>query len=209
MIRLLVVDDHALVRDGLRRVIELVPDMTVVAEAPDGATALERAAETNIDVVTLDLSLPDIGGIELVRRLREANPFLRIVVLTMYPEDQLASHLFELGVMAYLSKSRSSDELITAIRTVHGGERIYPASVDPRHERLQTHPQGEPHNQLSPREFQVFMGLIEGQTPSEIANTMDLSPSTVSNHIAAVKSKLGAASNGDILRYASRVGLLN
>lgn len=209
MIRVIVVDDHTIVREGVRRVLELHSDLRLVGEAADGASALACAASTPADVITVDLSLPDMGGAELVRRLRDEYPLLAVIVLTMYPEDQLASHLFELGVMAFLSKGRSSDELIAAIRTVHSGERIYPPSVDPRRPRAQADGQNAPHHRLSAREMQVFLGLIEGRTPSELAYELELSPSTISNHIASVRAKLGATSKGDILRYASRVGLLD
>lgn len=208
MIRVLIIDDHALVRDGLRRVFELLPDLRVVAEAATGAEAFAALERHTVDVATVDLSLPDIGGIELVRRLREKEPCLRIVVLSMYPEDQLASHLFELGAMAYLSKSRSSDEVIDAIRRVHAGERVYPPTVDPRREGYRATPPTQPHEHLTAREFQVFIALVEGLSPSEVAHRLEVSPSTVSNHLAAVRSKLGVETNGEILRYASRVGLI-
>lgn len=208
MIRVVIVDDHRLVRDGLRRVFELATDLDVVDEAANGAEALDTIARTTPDVVSLDLSLPDIGGVELVRRLRDQHPHVRIVVLTMYPERPLAAHLFDLGIHAWLSKSASADAVIEAIRSVHEGVRVFPPSVDPRGGMRAGDAPGLPHLQLSPRELEVFLGLVEGRTPGDVANALDLSASTVSNHIASIRTKLGVETTGEILRYASRVGLI-
>jgi DNA-binding NarL/FixJ family response regulator len=209
MIRLLLADDHAIIRDGVRRVLDTHTDLEVVGEAEDGASLLAMLDAGEPDVLVLDLSLPDIGGVELVRRLREERPHLPILVLTMYPEDQLALHLFELGVRAYLSKSRSSDELVSAIRAVHAGGEYVTATLERLRGAVKDRADVQPHQRLSTREYQVFLLLIQGKTVSEISHTLELNISTVSNHVAGIREKLGCASLGEILRYAHRAGLLS
>lgn len=199
-LRVLLADDHAIIRDGIRRVIDTLDDMEVVGEASTGAEAIEVASNVEADAIVLDLSLPDVGGVELVRRFSRAHPTLAIVILTMYPEDQLARHLFKLGISAYLSKSRSSDELIDALRRVAVEPRVKPGVSEADEPKA-------PHQTLSPREYEVFLLLIEGRTVSEVSYALDLSLPTVSNHIAKIRAKLDVNSVGEIIRYAHRVGI--
>jgi DNA-binding NarL/FixJ family response regulator len=207
MIRVLIADDHAIVRDGVQRLLSLDPEFVVVAVAKDGEDALALLGKSAVDVAIVDLSLPKLGGVELIRTLRATYPALAIVVLTMYPEDQLALHMLSLGVFAYLSKSRGPEEILCAVRAAARGERYLTDTLSElsgaKHqtERL-------PHQSLSPREYQVFLLLISGKTVSEVGYEMELSTSTVSNHVSKIREKLGAASLGEILRYANRVGLL-
>jgi len=207
VIRVLVADDHAIVRKGVRDLIDAQPDMTVVAEASEGAEVCEQAA--GVDVVTLDLSFPDLGGIEVLKRLREVAPRVVVIVLTMYPEDHMAWHITQLGAAAYLNKSRPPEELIRAIRTATREGRYITAELSQLafEAQLPSTPEA-PHHHLTTREYQVFLALIAGKSVNQIAVDLAVASSTVSNHVAAIRSKLGAASITDVVRYAHRAGLL-
>ncbi|MGM0576531.1 MAG: response regulator transcription factor [Myxococcota bacterium] len=209
MIRVLLADDHAIVRHGLRRLVDDQPDMEVVAEAEDAAGVHRALAETTCDVLVLDLSLPDGSGIEILRRLQAEGARTRVLILTMYPEDQLALHLLREGAAGYLRKSRPPDEVVRAIRKVASGGRYLTDTLSDLLllEGGESAP-GAPHERLTARESQVFVRLVEGHSVSAIAAELDVSPSTISNHVAAVRTKLGASSVADLVRYAVRAGLV-
>lgn len=207
-ILIMLADDHAIVRQGIRKLIETQPDMRVVSELADGYQVVERLGKEPADILVLDLSLPRVSGVECLRRVRDSGQPVRVIVLSMYPEDQLALHLLREGASAYLSKDRSPEELLTAIRAVHRGEQYVTDTLRSLEAELQGAP-GRPHETLTARESQVFQRLIVGRTVSDIAAELDLNASTVSNHVAKIREKLDAQSVGDILRYAHRVGLLS
>lgn len=209
MIRVILVDDHAIVRHGVRRLLDEQADMRVVAEVDDGAAVVDTVRATECDVLVLDLSLPHRGGLDILAELRETAPRLRVVVLSMYPEDQLALHLLRAGASAYLNKQRDPAELLAAIRRVAAGGRYLTETLaDLALVHRDGGGAGPPHHTLTARERQVFFLLIEGHGISEVAAELELSASTVSNHVAAIKEKLGAGSVCEIVRYASRVGLV-
>ena len=209
MIRVILADDHAIVRQGVRRLIDEQGDMKVVADVDDGARVVATVRSTPCDVLVLDLSLPHRSGLDILAELHETAPRLAIVVLSMYPEDQLALHLLRSGASAYLNKQRDPTELLAAIRRVAGGGRyLTDALADLALEHPEAGTGGPPHHTLTARERQVFFLLLEGHGVSEVAAELDLSASTVSNHVAAIKEKLGAGSIAEIVRYASRVGLV-
>lgn len=205
MIRAYLADDHEIVRAGVRRLLETQTDFVVVGEAADGATLLRELRTTELDVLVLDLSLPDISGLPLIRTLGESGYRFPIVVLTAYPEDQLGAHLLRAGASAYLCKSRSPDELLAALRVVAAGGRYVTDTLQALDSGAS---ETAPHERLSARESQVFFLVISGKTISEVAYTLELSISTVSNHVAGIREKLGTASVSDIVLYAHRVGLL-
>ena len=205
MIRVFVADDHAIVRDGIRRLLAETPGMEMVGETHRGHVVLERAVAERWDVLVLDLSLSDIGGIEVLRRVRERVPTLPVVVLSMYPEAQYAARLLRMGASAYLSKGRSSDEIIRAIRAAAQGRRYVTSTaadalLAPSDERAA-------HERLSQREHQVFVLVFQGRAPGEIAAELALTPSTVSSHLARIREKLGVRTNGEVMQYAWRAGL--
>jgi DNA-binding NarL/FixJ family response regulator len=202
VIRIFIADDHPIVRQGLRELIGRQPDMQVVGEAEDGHAVVNAEARSTWDVLLLDLSLPRLSGVEVVRRLRAERASTRIVVLSMYPEDQYARRLMEEGASAYLSKSLAPQEVLRALRTVAAGEIYTP----PGRERSEPPTPGEPHKNLSARENQVFMRITQGRTVTEIAAELDLSVSTVSTHVTNIKNKLKVRSIGDIINYAHSVG---
>lgn len=202
MIRIFIADDHPIVRQGLRELIERQPDMEVVGEAQDGHAVVNAEGRATWDVLLLDLSLPLLSGVEVVRRLRAERPSPRIVVLSMYPEEQYAPRLLAEGVSAYLSKSLSPHELIEALRAVAQRD-VY---TRPSRARSEPPSLSTLHKQLSTREHQVFMRITEGRTVTDIAAELRLTVSTVSTHVTHIKDKLKARSVGDIINYAHRVG---
>lgn len=208
MIRVLLVEDHAIVRRGVRLLIDDQADLEVVGEVSDGAEVMDAVRSTPCDVIVLDWTLPNSSGIELLRELHAAVPRTAIIVLTMHPEDVFALHLLREGASAYLNKQRDPGELLDAIRRVAGGGRYLTSTLSDLALQSPGESQELPHRRLTAREYQVFLLLIQGKTVSDVANELELSPSTVSNHVAAVRNKLGVASLGEIVRYAFRVGLV-
>lgn len=205
MIRIILADDHAIVRGGLRKLLAESGDFDVVGEAADGRQALQLALNPRVawDVLVLDLSLPRVGGIEVLRRVREARPDARVVVLSMYPEEQYATQMARAGAAAYVSKSMAPETLLDALRTVAAtGSWRNAAEADAG--------AGDalPHRSLSSRELQVFNLIIEGHAVTDIAAQLDLHASTVSTHMRAIKTKLDAPTVADIVRYAHRVGII-
>lgn len=205
MIRIFIADDHPIVRQGLRELIERQPDMQVVGEAQDGHAVVNAKDRSTWDILLLDLSLPRLSGVEVVRRLRAERASPRIVVLSMYPEDQYAQRLIADGASAYLSKSLAPREVLSALRAVAAG-KVY---THPGHEEAAALPAREAHHDLSARQTQVFMRITQGRTVTEIAAELDLSVSTVSTHLINIKNKLNAHSIGDIINYAHRFGAAN
>jgi len=208
MIRVLIADDHVVVRKGIARLLNTQPDMLVLAEASDGMEVLRLAAGTGGDVLVLDLTLPGLSGVELLRRVRARAPALPVVVLTMHPEGALSRQCLDAGACAYLCKDRPPADLLAAVRAAAAGARSpEPAAAAPA--GAQSEPgTGLTHERLSPREREVFDYLVQGFPVSHIAEVMRLSPSTVSCHLAAVRQKLGAGSVAEVLLYAHRAGLL-
>lgn len=206
MIQVLIADDHAIVRDGLRRLLNTTSDLRVGAEVDNGADAVGAAADPRLRVAVVDLSLPHLAGLELVRALREARPDLRLVIFTMHPEDRLAAHLVRAGASAYVCKDRPLPDLLDAIRAAARGERhLSPALAALLDEPAAT---AAPHLSFSAREAQVFALLLAGRSVNEIAAALEIGSSTASNHLSRIREKLGAATNAEVLLYAHRVGLL-
>jgi DNA-binding NarL/FixJ family response regulator len=206
MIRVFLADDHAIVRDGLRRLITETDGLALAGETSKGREALERAQQPDVDVLVLDLSLEDLGGLEVLRRLRELRPKLPVVVLSMYPEEQYAVRVLKMGAQAYLSKGRSSRELVEAIRTVADGRRyLTPGVADAL---LMNNSEKAPVERLSEREHQVFVLIAQGRTPGDIAAELNVSASTISSHLVHIREKLGVRTNGELVQYAYRSGLV-
>jgi|JI10StandDraft_1071094.scaffolds.fasta_scaffold20767_2 DNA-binding NarL/FixJ family response regulator len=210
MIRILLADDHGLVVAGLRELTAATGDIEVVGTAADGRRALELAqSDLAWDVLVLDLSLPRVGGFEVLRQVREKRPAARVVVLTMYPEDQYAVPLLNLGAAAFVSKASPPEDLLEAIRAAHAGEMWSSAAVKRRFAMNHEADKDLPHKSLTSREYQVFALFIEGQKVSDIAAQLDLTVSTVSNHLAAIRTKLSARTLVEVVRYAYQVGLID
>jgi len=208
MIRVFIADDHAIVRHGLRQLIEGSGDMQLVGEAVDGRDLLAAAESGSWDVLILDLSLPKVSGLEALRRLHELRPRLAIVVLSMYSEEQYAIPAMRAGASGYLSKDRPGDEVLAAIRKAARGGTYFTDTVA---DQVMRAPAGEklPHETLTAREYQMFTLIVHGSTVSEIAAELDLTAGTVSGHLQKVKAKLGARSVADMVSYAHRMGFID
>lgn len=202
MIRVLIADDHTLVREGLRQLLAATADIRVEGEAANGDEALALVKANDYDLAVLDMSMPGISGIELIKRVKQEKPRLRILILSMHGEAQYASRALKSGASGYLTKDAASAQLVGAIRKVAaGGVHISEAAAA----QLLDAPAGRgglPHQRLSNREFEVFRLLVEGLGPTEIADRLHLSVKTVSTHKTRILEKMGLESTADLVRYA-------
>lgn len=209
MIRILLADDHTIIRDGLKKILSTVPDMQVVAEAADGNELLALLRAGLPDVLLLDMSMPGRSGIVLIQQLQASYPALPVLVLSMYGESQYAVHAIRAGAAGYLTKNVESDQLIGAIRKVaRGGTAVSAAIADKLIGQARQPLAALPHARLTARELQVFQMLAEGQGINEIALTLSLSGKTVSTHKANILAKLELTSTAGLVHYAIRHGLL-
>jgi DNA-binding NarL/FixJ family response regulator len=210
MIRILIVDDHPIVRAGLRRIAEDDRAITVTGEAASGDDALLALRDTVADVVLLDVSMPGAPFTESLRRLRELHPTVRVLVLSAHPEDQWAVRALRGGASGYLTKDHSPEQLLDAIRRVHrGGRYVSPTLAERLAAQLGQEFVGAPHEQLSDREFDVLRGLGTGRSVKEVAAVLGLSPKTVSTYRTRLMEKLGFGTNADLVRYAAEYGLID
>lgn len=199
-IRVFLADDHAVVRSGVRHLLEEVGDFEVIGEASTGREVLD-ASLLACRVLVLDLSLPVVSGLEVLRRVRAKYPELAIVVLSMHPSDQFAGRALAAGAIAYVSKERPPSELIATLRAAAEGRALAPAPA--------AAPSGLPHETLTKREHQVFMLLLEGRAVADIAAEFDVHSCTVSNHLTRIRNKLGVTTNAEIMRYAVSAGIVH
>jgi two-component system, NarL family, response regulator NreC len=216
-IRVLIADDHAIVRAGLRMVINPQPDMEVVAEAADGQEALCQIREIKPDVLTLDLTMPRGGGLKILERLRQACPQTRVLVLTMHEEPSYLRAVLAAGGSGYVAKSAVDGELLAAIRSVAQGRTFVTMNLSKnethqvlgdRGSRAAAAP-GAPVQPLSPREQEVLKLLAQGYTNQEVGTRLCLSVKTIETHRAHIGDKLGLRSRADLTRYALEMALLN
>jgi two-component system, NarL family, invasion response regulator UvrY len=210
MKKILLVDDHRIVRDGLRNLIELESDLQVSGEASTGAEAMQLVHENHYDAVVLDISMPDKNGIDTLNELRLVSPALPVLILSGYSEDQYALNLIRNGCKGYLSKNTDSDEIIRAIRTVASGKSYISTELaELMTNQLSNPSEKQLHQTLSAREFQVFEKLAIGVTPSTIAAELSISIKTVSTYRARIMEKMAMKSNADLTHYAIRYRLVN
>ncbi|HYM80640.1 MAG TPA: response regulator transcription factor [Candidatus Limnocylindria bacterium] len=201
MIRLLIADDHAVVREGLSRIFGEVPDLEVVAEAASGDDVLAAVAQNQVDVVLLDISMPGLPFLQLLRDLETHHPEARVLVLSMHSEDQYAVRAFRAGAAGYVTKDRSPEEILDAIRTVHRGARYVSHAVEKRLVSRGSGLRRLPHETLSDREYEVLCLLGAGTSLKDIAARLTLSPKTVSTYRSRIMEKMAFHSNADIVRY--------
>ena len=211
-VRVLIADDHTLVRESLVGLLQGDAGIVVVAQAADGLETVEKALATRPDVVITDLSMPRLGGLEVVRRLREALPDTKVLVLTMHKEDEYVLQAVRAGASGYLVKDSAAAELLAAVRSLHAGRGYFgPQAAMTLAEQLQ-HPErtlDDPYGRLTSREREVFHLLAEGLTTKEIARRLDISVKTAENHRGRVLDKLGMRNTAELVRYALRKGLLD
>ena len=201
MIRVLVADDHTVVRRGVLQILSEAADMIAAGEASTGREVVQAVLEDDYDVILLDISMPNGSGLEILKQLRALKPELYVLVLTMYPEEQYAVRALKAGAAGYLTKESAPTELIAAIRRVSQGRRyITPSLAERLVDRLGA--DGPRHEILSDREYQVMCELAAGRTVSEIAVELSLSPKTVSTYRTRVLEKLNLNNTAEIMRYA-------
>ena len=208
MIRIAIVDDHAMVRAGLRQFFADQADFEVVAEAANGREALDIVRKGEVDVILLDISMPDQSGVDALAAIRARAPDLAVLILSGFPEEHYATTLLRQGASGYLNKDCDPQEIVKAIRTVYRGRKYITVGVA---ERLADSLGGGdklPHEALSERELQVFLRLAKGETVGHMAESMHLSVKTISTYRTRVMEKTHLASNSDLTYYALKNGLI-
>jgi DNA-binding NarL/FixJ family response regulator len=209
MIRILIADDHTIMREGLKQLLANEADFVVVAEAADGHEVLKLVRASDFDVVLLDMSMPGKSGIELIKQVKTEKPRLRLLVLSMHQENQYAVRAIKAGASGYLTKDSAPTQLVSAIRKVAAGGAFITADVA---EQLalgaMPNVAGLPHTALSDREYEVFQLLVSGVSVSDIADRLNVSVKTVSTHKARLMEKMGIGNQAELIRYALRHRLI-
>ena len=203
MIRILIADDHNVVRKGLTLILESTGEMSVVANFNNGNDAFQWLCKNDCDVALIDIAMPVMNGIELLKHMRKERPKLPVLILSAYPEDQYAVRLIKAGAAGYLNKECAPDEVVEAVRYVLGGKRHISPAVAEMLAMEVSLPEGRlPHETLSNREYQIFMLLACAKTPTEIALNLKLSVKTVSTYRNRLLEKMSLHSNAELMRYA-------
>jgi DNA-binding NarL/FixJ family response regulator len=209
MVRVLIADDHALVRQGLRQVLATTAEFSLVAEAKNAWEVIERVRQGGVDILLLDMSMPGPSGVDLIQRMRSDAPHLPILVVSMHADVQIAMRAIKAGARGYVTKDSEPELLLDAIRQVgRGGNFIDPLLATRMVFDAGQSVQEAPHSSLSNREYQVFLALVHGRGLVDIAEELTLSPKTVSTHKFRLMQKLGVASVSELVRYAVRQGLV-
>jgi DNA-binding NarL/FixJ family response regulator len=207
MIRVLLADDHEIVRDGLKRILGACGDLQVAGEAANGDEALALARANDYDLALLDMSMPGLSGIDLVKRMKAEKPKMKLLVLSMHGEPQYAARALKAGAAGYLTKDSAAEKLVGAIRKVAAGGLLVSEAAAAGLLAASTG-EGPLHSRLSDREFEVFKLLAGGASPTEIARRLHLSVKTVSTHKTRIQEKLGLSSTAELVRYALENQLL-
>ncbi len=212
-IRILLAEDHSIVRDGLRMLLQSEPDLIVVAEAENGREAVARAKETRPDLAILDISMPDLGGLEATKLIKSESPKTQVLILTMHENDEYFFRALEAGASGYVLKKAATQDLIVAARAVARGEAfLYPSVAkklitDYIH-RVQPGTQGGGYASLSDREREILLLLAEGLSNQKIADRLSITQSTLQTHRAHILEKLGLRTTADLIKYAVQHGLV-
>jgi two-component system invasion response regulator UvrY len=208
-INVMLVDDHAVVRMGFKMLLEMSADIKVVAEAENGEQAIKLFTEHKPDVIVMDITMPGIGGMEAIERIKARDDNAKILVLSAHEDSVHPKRVLNAGAIGYLTKRSAAEELIKAIRTVASGKHYLEASVAQQMAIQQLSGETNPVDVLSEREFEVFMSLAKGKTTNEIAEALCLSPRTVGTHLYNIKQKLNANNSAEIALIAMRSGLID
>lgn len=210
MIRILIADDHPIVRMGLMQILEDAPGIVVVGEADDSETVLRQLEDKSCDVLLLDLGMPGVGGLELIREIRASKNSPAVLVLSVHPEERYGLRAFKAGASGYLTKESAPDLLIDALRKIHSGKKyVTPNLAEIMASGLDEESEGRPHEHLSDREFQVFRMLASGSSVSSIAEELQLSVKTISTYRSRLLRKMKLLNNAELAHYAIRNELLD
>jgi DNA-binding NarL/FixJ family response regulator len=207
-IKLILVDDHAVVRSGLRRLLELNKQVEVIAEADSGEQAYQCYGELKPDIVVMDISMPGMGGLESARRIIKRYPTAKIIIFSMHETASFASQAIKSGVKGYVTKTGAAEDLTRAVLEVANGKTFLSAEIAQKIALETLSGQDDPIHQLSGREFEVFRLLAEGKKVEEVAEMLKISQKTVANYYTMIKQKLGVTSPIDMVRFAIRHGLV-
>jgi two-component system invasion response regulator UvrY len=203
MIRILVADDHAIVRDGLKQIVSDTHDMVVAAEASNGREALNKALEDDYDIVLLDITMPDRSGLDILKEIKSQKPELPVLILSIHPEEQYAVRALKAGASGYLTKESAPEELISAMRRVSGGDKYVTSSLAEKLASfLKTGAEEPLHQTLSDREYQVLCMIASGKRVKQIANELLLSTKTISTYRSRILRKMNMNNNIELTRYA-------
>lgn len=203
MLKILVADDHPVVRMGLKQILSETKDMTVADEAQTGQEILKKVAKNDYDVILLDISMPGKNGLDILRELKNKKPKIPVLILSIYPEDQYAVRVLKLGAAGYLTKESAPEELINAIRKVAQGRKYISATLAEKLAAdLEFDSEKPPHENLSDREYQVLCLLASGKRLKDIADQLDLSIKTISTYRTRILDKMNMNNNAEMIRYA-------
>ena len=203
MIKIIIADDHPIVRAGMKQIIAEAADLVVADEADDGHKLLKKTRKGNFDVVILDITMPHMDGLDVLKQLKIEKPKLPVIVLSIHPEDQYALRVLKAGAAGYVTKASAPDELINAIRKVcRGGKYISPAIAEKLAFQLDANFKEMPHESLSDREYQVLCMLASGKTVTEMADELALSVKTISTYRARILEKMDMKNNAELIHYA-------
>ncbi|MDD3329586.1 MAG: response regulator transcription factor [Zoogloea sp.] len=207
-IRVLIADDHAIVRQGLRQILSDTPDLTVAGEAENGVQAVQMVRSGDWDVVLMDVSMPDRNGIDALKLIKKEHPRLPVLILSMYPEEQYAIRALKAGAAGYLTKQSAPELLVTAIRQVASGKKyVSPSLAEELANAIGDDSERPPHEKLSDREYQTLCMIASGKTPAEIAEALNLSVKTVSVYRARLLEKMNLRNNAELTHYGLKHGL--
>ena len=210
MIRVLVADDHTIVREGLKQILSDTPDIEVADEAGNAKEVILKVSDNDYDLVLLDISFPGRSGVDILKQLKCLKPKLPVLILSMYPEEQYAIRSLKAGASGYLTKESASDELIAAIRQVTKGKKYITISLAERLVfELGKDYEDQPHEVLSDREYQVMCLIASGKAVKEIAEALSLSVKTISTHRSRILRKMGMRNSSQLTHYAIKQGLVD
>jgi two-component system invasion response regulator UvrY len=210
MIKVLIADDHTVVRQGLKQILSGDPQLSVIGEAADGNEVLSALETLKVDVLVLDITMPGRNGLDVLKEVKRRRPTLPVLVLSMHPEDQFAIRILRAGAAGYITKESAPEELVGALRKVcSGGKYVSPQLAEKLVVFIEDETTRPPHEKLSDREFEVLRMLALGKTVSEVAEELLLSVKTVSTYRSRVLEKMKMTSNAEITRYALQNGLIN
>jgi len=210
MIKILIADDHAIVREGLKQILSESPDLVVVAEASTGQEVLEKIGKNDLDLVVLDIAMPGRGGLDILKEIKSQRPRLSVLMLSMYPEEQYAVRVLKSGASGYLTKESAPAELVKAIRQISQGKKyISPSLAEKLAIDLEINPDRPPHETLSDREYQVMCMIASGKTLREIADGLSLSIKTISTYRSRILEKMNMKTNAELTHYAIKNSLVD
>jgi two-component system invasion response regulator UvrY len=210
MIKILIADDHPVVRKGLREIIEETADMKVVDEASNGQEVLAKVFKKDFDVVLLDISMPGRSGLDILKELKSQLPKLAVLVLSIHPEEQYAVQVLKAGAAGYLTKKSAPEELVAALRKVStGGKYVSPSLAEKLASALEKGIDKPLHETLSAREYEVMRKIASGKTVTEIARELFLSPKTISTYRTRILEKMRMKKNAELIRYAIKNRLVD